>query len=255
MQPGPFVPPPSAGGDGEVRPSGWWFVVAGGLALAGIVGAVVLWVTGVVRMTDKIDEFTRIDVPGTGEVSIDDPGGYSIYHEYLGAADDSFQSMPSVTVTDPSGNEVDLRAYSSSVTYDFSGHEGEGVYSFDADQSGTYQVETTGDSTSTIAVGPGIGRGLVSYIVGGFVVGAIGVIGGIVVAVMIGVRRGRSRRMISAARWRQQGPLGAPGAPGGWGAPPGAGWGQPPPGPVGAPGWGQPVPPPPMPPPPDRPSP
>jgi hypothetical protein len=217
-------------GDGEVRPPVWWFVVAGGLALAGIVGAVVLWVTGVMRLTDRVDDFTRIGVPGSGEVSIDDPGGYSIYHEYFGAASDGFGATPGVTVTDPSGAEVALRSYTSSVTYDFGSHEGEGVYTFEAEQAGTYQVTTTGDSTSTIAVGPGIGRGLVSSIVGGFVVGAIGVIGGIVLAIVTGVRRGRSRRMLNAARWGRPGP---PGAPGGWGAPPGAGWSQPPPGPAG----------------------
>jgi hypothetical protein len=253
MQPGPFVPPPPAVAGGQVRPPLWWFAVAGGLALAGIAGAVVLWVTGVMRLTDKVDDFTRISVPGSGQVTIDDPGGYSIYHEYFGAGSDDFgrdfQSTPGVTVTDPSGAEVPLREYSTTVTYDFGGHEGEGIFTFEAEQAGAYQVTTTGDSTSTIAVGPGIGRGLVSSIVGGFVVGAIGVIAGIVVAIVTGVRRSRSRRMLNAARWARQGPSGgpgAPGAPGGWGAPPGAGW-SPPPGPTdagyppgqpGAPGWG-----------------
>jgi hypothetical protein len=250
MQPGPFAPPPRVGA-GEVRPSVWWFVVAGGLALAGVVGAIVLWVTGVMRLTDRVDDFTRIDVPGSGEVSIDDPGGYSIYHEYFGAgADgyddddfgDNFEPTPGVTVTDPSGAEVRLRPYTTSVTYDFGGHEGEGVFTFDAEQAGTYEVTTTGDSisSSTIAVGPGIGRGLVSSIVGGFVVGAIGVIGGIVLAIVTGVRRGRSRRTLNALRWGGPRPPWAPGMPGGWGAPPGAGWGPAPgaPGPQGGPGWG-----------------
>ena len=244
------MPPPPAVGAGEVRPPVWWFVVAGGLALAGIAGAVALWVTGVMRLTDRVDDFSRIGVPGSGEVTIDDPGGYSIYHEYAGAYSDRYESPPGVTVTDPAGNDVDLRPYTSSVTYDFGGHEGEGIYTFDVEQTGTYHVETTGNSTSTVAVGRGIGRGLVSSIVGGFVIGAIGVIGGIVLAIVTGVRRGRSRRMINAARWGQMGPLGppGPGAPGGWGAPPGAGWNQgwnqPPP------GWGQPGPPQPGPPPP-----
>jgi hypothetical protein len=267
MQPGPgagpapFTPPPQLASGREVRPSLWWFAVAGGLALAGIVGGIALLWTGVTRVTDRVDDFTRIAVPSSGEVSIDDPGGYSIYHEYFGAGDDDdfgdSQATPGVTVTDPSGAEVALRSYTTSVTYDFGGHEGEGVFTFEAEEAGTYQVTTTGDSTSTIAVGPGIGRGLVSSIVGGLAVGALGVIGGIVLAIVTGVRRSSSRRKLNAARWRQQGPPGmpgAPGAPGGWGAPPGPVWGQPQPGPAGAPGWGQPMPPP-VPPPPDRPSP
>jgi hypothetical protein len=241
------VPPPPVVSDSQVRPSLGWFVFAGGVALAGIVGAVVLWVMGVARLSDRIDDFSRVAVPSSGEVEIDDPGGYSIYHEYFGADSDGdsdrfdFEPSVSVTVTDPSGDGVLLRDYTSSVTYDFSGHEGVGIYTFDAEQAGTYQVETTGDSTSTIAVGQGIGRGIVSTIVGGFVVGGLGVVAGIVIAIVTGVRRGRSRRMLNAARWAQAGPPG----PGGWGAPPGGGWG-PPPG-----GWGgqQPGPPQPGPPP------
>jgi hypothetical protein len=240
MHPGPFVPPPPAPRD-QVRPSLWWFGVAGGLAVAGIVGAIVVGVVGVMRLADRVDGFTRIDVPGSGAVEIDDPGGYSIYHEYLGASDESYRSAPGVTVTDPAGNEVVLRRYTTTVTYDFGSHEGEGIYTFEAERSGTYQVETTGDpssSSTTIAVGRGIGRGIASSIVGALVVGAVGVIAGGVLAIVTGVRRGRSRRMLNAARW------GPPGPPGTWG-PPGA-WGQPgysgapgPPGAAGPPGaWG-----------------
>lgn len=241
MQPGPFVPPPVVSAQ-QVRPPLWWFGVAGGLAVAGIVGAIALWVVGVMRMTDRVEDFTRIDVPGTGTVSIDDPGGYSIYHEYFGAGDDLFTSWPDVSVTDPSGDEVTLEAYDTDVSYDFGGHEGEGIYTFDAEEPGSYEVTVQGDSTSVVAVGPGIGRGLVSTVVGGFVVGGIGVVGGGVLAIVTGVRRSSSRRMI-AAQWTQRpGPPGAsgwPGAPGGWGAPPAPGWGAhpPPPAPSPPPAW------------------
>jgi hypothetical protein len=273
MQPGPFVPPPPpVVSDREVRPSVWWFVVAGGLALAGIVGAAVLWVTGVTGLSDTIDGFTRVDVPGSGEVTIDEPGGYSIYHEYGDAANGGFPGPVVVHVSDPSGNEVVLRPYSGTVTYDMGGHEGVGIYTFRAERSGTYEVTTDGAPESTIAVGRGIGRRLVRSIVGGFVVGGIGVVAGIVLAAVTGVRRGRSRRLLTAARLGPPGgwggPPGAPGAwggpppgaPGGWGGPPGApgAWGGPPPGapggwgaPPGA-GWQQPWPGPPQPGPPPR---
>jgi hypothetical protein len=234
MQPGPFVPPPVVSSQ-QVRPPLWWFGVAGGLAVFGIIAAIALWVLGVARMTDRVDDFARIDVPGTATVGIDEAGGYSIYHEYFGAGDDFFSSRPSVTVTDPSGDEVVLRPYGTDVSYDFGGHEGVGIYTFEAEQPGDYEVTADGESTSVVAVGRGIGRGIVSAVVGGFVVGGIGVVGGGIIAIVTGVRRSRSRRMI-AAQWRQApGPPGWPGAPGGWGAPPGAGW-SPPPSPQAWPG-------------------
>lgn len=225
--PGPYAPPaplPPAPPGHRVRPPLWWFAVAGGLALAGVVGAVVLWVVGVMRLTDTVDSFSRVEVPGTAEVAIDEPGGYSIYHERPGIDDGLVRSAPGVTVTAPSGDEVTLRRYTGRVTYDFGGHEGRGLYTFRAEEAGTYTVTTTGESISEIAVGPGLGRGIVAWVAGGFAVGAVGVLGGIVLAIVTGVRRSRNRRLLVAA-----------GPPGGWGAPPGAGWGAP-----AAGGWGAP---------------
>jgi hypothetical protein len=240
MQAGPFVPPPHAGG--VVRPPLWWFGVAGGIAIAGIVGAIVLFVMAVVRLTDAVDDLTRVDVPGSAQVTIDEAGSYSIYHEHdIDERDEFFFPSPDVTLTDPSGNDVFLEPYETDVTYDVEGRSGEGLYTFDADQAGTYEVETSGES-GTIAVGRGVGRNLVGSIVGGFAVGGAGVVAGGLLAIVVGVRRSRNRRALSA-QWTP--PPGPPGA--GWGAPPGAGWGAPPvapgpaPGPPGGPtpgGWG-----------------
>jgi hypothetical protein len=238
MQQGPYTPPPPAYGDNQIRPALWWFFVAGGLAVVGIVGGIALLVSGVVRWSNTVEDFDRVSVPGTGEVQIDETGGYSIYHEY--ERDTSFRFYPpdpDVTVTDPSGEEVVLDWYSGSVTYAVSGYEGEGLFTFDAEETGTYTVTTEGDSESVVAVGRGVGRGLAAPIVAGVAVGFIGVVGGIVMAIVVGVKRSGHRRRLRAI-WNP--PPGPP--PGAWGPAPGApGWGpQPPP--------GQPVPPPPPPP-------
>jgi hypothetical protein len=238
MQQGPYTPPPPAYGDNQIRPALWWFFVAGGLALVGIVGGIALIVSGVVRLADTVEDFERVSVPGTGEVRIDETGGYSIYHEYDQFGSSRFYPPePDVTVTDPSGTEVDLERYSGTVTYDFNNHEGEGLYTFDADETGTYTVTVEGDSESVVAVGRGVGRGLVTSILAGVAVGFIGVVGGIVMAVVVGVKRSGNRRRLRA-NWNP--PPGPP--PGAWGPAPGVpGWGpQPPP--------GQPAPPPPPPP-------
>lgn len=234
MQPGPFTPPPPAYGDNQIRPALWWFFVAGGMAVVGVIGAIALWVTGGVRFAETIEDFERVSVPGTREVHLDETGGYSIYHEHeLGFDEDSPTSYlppePSVTVTDPSGDPVMLDRYTTEVTYDTSGHEGEGLYTFDADETGTYRVTVEGDSASAsvVAVGRGVGRGILWTVVSGLVVGFVGVVGGGVLAIVVGVKRSGSRRRLRA-NWNPPRPPG-----GGWGAPPGA-WGPPP----AAPGWG-----------------
>ena len=229
MQPGPYPPvtaPPVP--SPQVRPAASWYVVAGLVIGVGVVMGVVILVRGVIAFQDRIDDFTRADLPTTLAVDIADTGGYSIYQEYAGASGDrSFGPDLDATVTDPAGDTVDLERYDTSVTYTARGHEGVGVYTFSADEPGTYQVTASG-GTGGVAVGRGIGRGLAVAIGASIAVALVGLIAGVAVAVTVAVQRGRHRRSL----------MPPPGA-GGWGPPPPPGWGGPP-GQVGYPAAGGP---------------
>jgi hypothetical protein len=237
MQPGSFAPPPPVIPSEEYGPSKWWFLVAGLVAVGGIAMAIVIFVVGMMSFLDRVEGFERVAVPGTTEVELG-TGGYSVYHEYDGASNTGtrFVGVPAVTITSPTGQDVTLRPYRGNVTYSGSGHEGEGILTFDADQAGTYVVEVTGEPGSEVAIGRGIGRGLVGTIVGAFAAAGIGIVAGGVIAIVVGVRRSQNRR----SRMGPFGPAGPPGA--GWGPQyPGPPPGQyaPPgqyPGPYGAPG-------------------
>jgi hypothetical protein len=206
-----------------IRPSGWWFVAAGAIGLVGIAVALGLVVRGVVTMTDTIDDFDRATMPAILQVDIDEPGGYTIYHEVeSGPADHIWWGTPDLAVTGPGGAPVDLEPYDGVVIYDFGGHDGEAVYSFTADEAGTYTVDASMLRPSqfgvdVVAVGPGLGGGLVGNIVAAVIVGLLACVAGTVLAIVVGVRRGRSRRA--------QLPV-----------PPVPGYGPPPPG-YGAPPW------------------
>ncbi len=237
MQPGPYPSPasqyPVGTIDQQVRPAKSWFVVAALIGVVGIIIAVVILARSIGTYADRIDDFDRALLPATLEVEIADTGGYSIYHEYDGADGDyGFAYDPDVTVTDPSGDLVPLDDYVGSVTYSASGHEGEGLFTFAADEPGAYQVSATGDTGSGIAVGRGVGRGLVGAILGSLAIGTITVLAGAVLAIVVGVRRSGSRRALmptpAFGGWN-------PPQPPGWGGPPAQGWGGPP-----APGWGGP---------------
>jgi hypothetical protein len=227
----------------KITPSGWWFAVAGLVALVGLVVGVVVMVRGITRYADKVEGFERAVMPTTLAVEISEPGGYSIYHESDGFPPVDERDDPEVEVTDPSGDDVVLRSYDSEVTYDVSGHEGIGVYTFRAEEAGRYEVDASmpfaSGSDDLIAVGPGVGEDLAVSIVAGIALIGVGIVGGIVIAVVVGVMRSRSRRAQVPA------PV-AFGPPGPWGAPT---W---PPGPASGPGpgttWSYPPPPPPPPP-------
>lgn len=228
MQPGPYAPSappgPPGGIDHLVRPAKSWFVVAALLAVGGVAIAIAIFVRGIIDYADRIEDFQRSSLPAEMDVEITDTGGYSIYHEYDGADDYGWSSDPDVTITDPSGDEVDLDWYDGSITYSASGHEGEGLVTFHADQTGTYHVSASGEPGDGIAVGRGLGRGLVGAIAGSIAIGLLAVIGGTVMAIVVGVKRSSSRRALMP-----------PPVYAGWGAPPPPGWG---PGGPGGPGPG-----------------
>lgn len=199
MQPAfsPPPPPPPVVSERMVRPSKWWFGAAGLVAVAGIVVAIVIAVLGVLDYAERVENFDRADVPATLQVDITRPGGYSIYHEYSGAFDDvTYVREPTITVMDPSGDAVDLDRYDAVVTYAASGFEGEGLFTFEAEETGTYQVTAEGGTGSGVAVGRGLGRGLSPYIGGSVVVGLLGVVAGAVMAIVVGVKRSQSRRAL-----------------------------------------------------------
>ena len=209
----PGAPTPA----GPLRPSGWWYGFAAVVGVAGLAAGIVLIVVGFAGYVDKVDDFDRTSVPGTLEVEITDTGGYSIYHEH--DTDDIFAPEPDVEVTSPSGASVVLDRYSTNVTYTAGDHEGEGLFTFDADEAGTYTVDASGGDTfgeNGIAVGPGLGGGLVTAILGGLLVGFVGVVAGVVIAIVVAVRRGRYKRAQTAAAAVGVGPQGSPW----WNAPP-----------------------------------
>jgi hypothetical protein len=188
--------------DRKVRPSGWWYAAAAAIAVGGILVGLAVAAKGVDDALEAIGSFDRTPVPGVVDVEIAEPGGYSIYQEFPGAADRSGTTdPPAVVVTDPGGSPVELKDYGSFVSYDQGSLEGRGIYTFRAEQAGTFHVAAAGASGSTIAVGRGMAdlstdavAGVFGGVIGGAILAMAGVGTGIVVAIAIGVTRGRSRR-------------------------------------------------------------
>jgi len=160
----------------------------------GIGLAIFIFVRTFVGWVDRINDLQRVDVPGQGTVALAETGGYTIYHEFIGADDRFFgPDVSQVTLTGPDGSDVPLRDYDSTVTYSNGTHDGVALFSFTAAQPGQYELSASGDR-STLAVGRSVGGGLVAGIVGGIAVGLLGVLAAIVIAIVVGVARGRSRR-------------------------------------------------------------
>ena len=188
--------------DRRVKPSGWWYAAAAGIALGGILAGLAVAAKGVDDALEAVGSFDRTPVPGVLEVPIDDPGGYSIYQEFPGASHPGGTiDPPNLIVTDPSGDLVDTDSYGTFVSYDQGSLEGRGINTFRAEQTGTFRILASGAPGSTIAVGPGMGdvsaqavAGIFGGVVGGVILAGTGMVTGTAAAITLAIARGRSRR-------------------------------------------------------------
>lgn len=160
---------------------------------------IVLMVRSAIGFVDTIEDFERIEAPGTSSIDLEE-GSYTVYAE-----SDLFGRV-AVTCGDlqirgPGERMVELEPYSSSVTYTASGHHGFARCSFHADVTGTYRVITS-TSSGTIAIGPGLGAGLIGGLLVGILLMVVGGLFALITIIVTAVRRGKARRRQMAAAYR-----------------------------------------------------
>ena len=185
-----------------IRPATAFYWAGGALVVLSAVIAIVWFVVGLVGLINRIDDFQRVDVPGTATVFFSDPGGYTLYDESPGAGlQGAFLSPLTVSLVPAVGGEpVAFDAYDGELTYSFGDHSGRAVATFEIDAPGPYEL--TADSSvfgaGPVAVGRGIGGRLALAIAVPFIIGGLGVSAGAAVALVTGVRRSRAKRLAVA---------------------------------------------------------
>lgn len=191
-------PAASAAPPGRVRPGRVWYLVAGLVFVAGVVWLVL----GLVLLNDRIDAFPRVALPGSGEVSLDDSGGYVIYYEGPGAAEGNIPAF-NVTVTPaaPPAAVQSLDAYSGELSYSFGSREGSAVLTLEVAQPGRFLIEATDAPTvaggSSLAVGDTIAGGILRIVLPSIVAMLAAVVGAITVAIVRHYRAKRARSQAS----------------------------------------------------------
>jgi hypothetical protein len=186
------------------RPSVLGYVAAVLLFLAGVIGGITLIVVGVQSYVDRIEGFERFSVPGSTRVELDE-GGHSIYFERPGLDDVDPIPRLSATVTPADGGApLPLDDYDTDVSYQVSGHDGRGVFTFPVDDPGTYVVRADG-SGGELAVGRGVGSRWVGSVIAGVALIGLGPLLGLVLAVVTFLRRSRAKRGAAPPPWAPTG--------------------------------------------------
>ena len=221
----------------ESGPSAAGYVFGSILIAIGIVGGIAWGVVNGVAFFDDIDDFERAPV-GDVETMDLEAGDMVVYGEKSGG--DGITATLGQTRIRPAGGEGDeltLDDYEAEFTYDNGTRTGRAEFTVEIPEDGEYEIVSepiTGGAT-TVAVGPSVAGKLVTAIVGALVIGALGVIAGVILLIVTGIRRRKFRQR----RW-MDGAQGG-GTAGTWNPPPAPGYGAPP---QPAPGSWNPPPPP-----------
>lgn len=184
--------------DDDRRPSvaGYW--VGGAVVVVGCLAAIVWFVVGLMSFARQVDHFQRVPVGEAGGRLNLDAGSWTGYYEGPGASQSEvvvpeLELELEVTPVD-GGDTVPISIYHGSLTYDIGGSQGRALFTFTAPRPGEYTLRAIGSGRGRIAVGRGIGRRLVSAVVGAFVIGILGFCIGVPLLIVTAVRRSRARR-------------------------------------------------------------
>ena len=216
----------AARGAHPVRPARFWYWVAGAAVVAAVLWFALGLFLGFLLVNRQVEGFQRVPIPGQAEVSFAEPGGYTLYYEGLGASDQQ-ATIPSFSVSlapVSGGQEVSIRDYGGSATYDFAGHSGRALGTFQIEEPGRFLLQAEGEPRSAEAnvavgssVGPAIFRAVILTIAGTLIL----LLAGVVLAVVVAVRRNHAHRLLPAPAAQPGTGWGQATGPAGWFADPG----------------------------------
>jgi hypothetical protein len=182
-----------------------WFVVAGAIALAGIVSAVFYLLPRIAGLEARM---IQVVMPGSAKITLAESGTYTIYHEEKSVVDGRYYASAnadglSLRLESAAGARIALSKPGTSSSYSMGSRSGTSIFNFTIDKPGDYRLTGTlagGRSEPKIVLA--IDQGLVGHIfsiVGttlAILFGSLGIAGGLVAAVVI--QRRKAERATSA---------------------------------------------------------
>jgi hypothetical protein len=186
-----------------------WYAVAVVLFLVGGAGAGwALW-TGFSGMGALI---VRVVVPGSGELTLDAPGTYTIFHEREGAIDGHLykvESLAGLTVTvteEASAAAIQVKSPGMNMTYSFGGHEGVSILAFDIVRPGRYRLAGAYDDGRTsprtvLAIDLGLFTRLLRTIALACGPAAVGTLAALIIGLVTFFQRRKMLRAATMARF------------------------------------------------------
>ena len=219
--PPPSVPQESPATPTKIKPGKGWYWLGALLLAGGLLGGLALAVAGFLNLKNTVEDFGRFKVTngqGSATVSFEKPGTYTIYYEsHSKVCQDLTQSgsgCTTETVRGPKsppaglsitiskdGQDLNVSGAKNSFDYTLGDFTGKAVGTVKVDEPGAYSmvVQTRREGDFAIALGKDVVSTIVPWLIGALALAALGVILGLLVLILTGVKRGRRKREAAMA--------------------------------------------------------
>jgi len=180
-------------------PSRIWFLVAFVVFLGGGTGA---WLLISSRLASVETGIQRVVVPGTADLTLAEPGTYTIFHEPSSVIDgklyvsENINGLTVGVVSVDKGPSVDVTVPAGSESYSIGGHSGVAVLAFTIGSPGRYRLSASYDGgnaepRAVLAVAHGILGRMIGAIFGGIALGLGGFVTAVAITIVTAVKRGQ----------------------------------------------------------------
>jgi hypothetical protein len=135
----------------------WPFWVIGAVVIvAGCGGFLGMLIPGIMSLAD---DMIRVNVPGETELTLDEPGTYTIFHENMTFGDGGppqqqrgLSDFRCTLMRKADGRQIEIHSPSTSMNYSSAESAGYAVLEFTIDEPGTYILDTETDHPAVLAV-------------------------------------------------------------------------------------------------------
>ncbi len=155
-----------------VKPSKIFYGISVLILLCGIIGFIVMLITGINYIMESISN--RVIIPGISEIELEEEGKYSIYFEYESTIDGkrfetvNINGLICSLKNKRTGEFITLNNASVRSNYSMAGRAGYSIFDFIIKEAGEYELQATYESgegeEAVLAIGKGFGMTLVRTI-------------------------------------------------------------------------------------------
>lgn len=180
----------------NIKPSRWYYGLA---ILAFLVGCVLFAWFLFKNLNGLIESLTRVIVPGKTEITLSEPGTYTIFYEYQSVlgnkvyfTGEALSGLECEIVSKTKGSQIPISSSSKDLEYSFGGRKGVSVLEFTIEKPGVYQFSgwyPEGQPEIVLAMGRGFMDKLVGTIVVGMAIFLASVLIGVAIALRIFFKR------------------------------------------------------------------